>query len=284
MTQKEKRAARLEWGKAALEHFVKQRSKETYWNEEEIKKGEYLAYEQIVIKEGGRESVTAQKAAKNYVARCIWMNGKMVRFDKWTGRWQFLYFRRQHRETFGKAWSMKLTETTEGDVKKREEEEEKKGVTGKKRTILKGKDDEEKPMKKTKTTLEVAMAIANNAKKCLSQAKMSGQSVLDSATTDPNWTRWVKEDNEDLVALRAALGLKGDEFQRSFDQDDLSVVKKRWKGEDAKFELKLKTYANVSDEMAAMIVDAAACLKDMHNSKMASLAKKAERGKATKEE
>ena len=99
----EKRQFREEWAAKRLDQLT-QKVRTTTLSQEQRDHGEYLPFDVIVDREGGAHRPQAVQAAKNYVKKCLAMSNAWLQFNHMTGRYAFLYIRKQYIETFNKSW------------------------------------------------------------------------------------------------------------------------------------------------------------------------------------
>ena len=76
------------------------------WVIEDTDIGEYLPLPVIVEREGGWNLSANIKAALTFCQKCTLMQAKWVVRNPMTDRVEYLYVRRQHRETFINKWSI----------------------------------------------------------------------------------------------------------------------------------------------------------------------------------
>lgn len=83
---------------------------------EDISKGEYTCFSNIVRYEGGKEDPAAVIAASNYCKKAIALGPPWVKWNNMTERMEILYVKDGVRDTFRKAWKMKTVEQSKAVV------------------------------------------------------------------------------------------------------------------------------------------------------------------------
>ena len=85
----------------------------------DIEAGTYLNFSRIVEMEGGTNpSEEDVMAAKQYVMRCVQLNGDWVLWNKMTNRYDFLYMTKSRRDEFIRAWELLKKQVHDPKMKK----------------------------------------------------------------------------------------------------------------------------------------------------------------------
>ena len=206
-----KRAFRQQWAEAALKSYTAKKSKREEWQEVDENEGTYLPLAKMVAEEGG--DAAAVEAAKKYAQKCEQMKGKFVRFNTWTERKEYLYFKTKSKEIFARSWAtFQQWASSDGDADRggasageptqpptkalvrsnalphassgaesTKTEEPSAGASAKAKTARKGKSAAQK-----------ALGDAQEAKLLYSEAMTKVTSIQQGARNDPIWA-WAND-------------------------------------------------------------------------------------------
>ena len=105
---------RLTWAKMELQDkIVVRRSKKEILEEQLGEKGEYMAFDRIVIAEGGETSPAAVKRAVNYCKHAMAAGEPFLEYHEWKEATEILYFRKIRTSVFTTKWSLERVEEKE---------------------------------------------------------------------------------------------------------------------------------------------------------------------------
>lgn len=102
-SQEKKRQFRQAWAEKELQKAVTIYEKKTSQTELDISRGVYLPPGKIVEEEGGRHDPENIVAAWKLIRKCLALGGKFVRYNAFTERYEFLYFRAEVHHIFEEA-------------------------------------------------------------------------------------------------------------------------------------------------------------------------------------
>ena len=117
-------AFRKEWVKRQHhQYFVVKQVQEKSWKKVDLTRGIYMSASKVFAEEGG--TVHDLEAAKKIVNKCVLMGAPFCVYNEWSERYDFLYLRKEFKESMTKAWSLFQESRSSGDAaNKRTHEDE----------------------------------------------------------------------------------------------------------------------------------------------------------------
>lgn len=111
--KKTQHSNKQKWAKLTVERVDASRSSIVREKKVNVTVGEYLAFPNIVLREGGWELRENIVVAMNYCRRGVCLGSPFIRYDgDWRQRWQFLHFTGGTREEIERCWEIQKTEVS----------------------------------------------------------------------------------------------------------------------------------------------------------------------------
>lgn len=106
-TMKLKRQFRLDWASKHMKAITTvTKSKLEDYQKVEEDWGTYECIENIVVKEGGKDSPAAWEAALNYATKAMALGGQWLHYNSFTNRTDILYIKKRNITSYRKAWTL----------------------------------------------------------------------------------------------------------------------------------------------------------------------------------
>ena len=105
MTEDAKGLFRRQWAEKQLVPLCETKNSKRTWKKVDTSKGTYMSASKIFTEEGGQTKADME-AAKNICQQCKLLGSPFIEYNKWSKRYDFLYFRKQNREEMERAWSL----------------------------------------------------------------------------------------------------------------------------------------------------------------------------------
>ncbi|CAK0823118.1 unnamed protein product, partial [Prorocentrum cordatum] len=197
---------RADWGEKRYKQFWERRSKTTTNRKSEKLSGKYLALARIAHKEGGGKD--GLKAATTYATNCIILGKHWVKWDSMTNTLKFYYVEHEISDEYVTAWTaheewcnapqpVQDALCLEGGGAAGELEE-----AGGACEEAGDDDDGEPPVKREKTSLDVAMADFKKEKSLFRGLMQQTSTTLDLIESNSEWD-WAKNE-QNRGALESA--------------------------------------------------------------------------------
>ena len=272
----ERQAFRIEWANKRLQAMRETKTKSESLTKQDIERGTYLPFDLVVDAEGGAHRPAAIRAARNYIRKCLAMQGPWVSYNAMTERFEFLHYRRQVLEVFERCWShhveMSTTTNPEAATNKRASPEtdgqppaspvpkQPRPTPGNPTTPT------TTPTPKTHSAYDKACARAKKTKQQYEVLTSRASSLTTTIKTQPGWA-WANfpQSLHGLTSTYAQLQASLTNFAMDFLTQDIKEVKNKY---DAKsIEAECVTMSDSMDPILRTLDREVKYLLLMHNAR-----------------
>jgi hypothetical protein len=288
-TFQQKETFRLRWAARELDAITVVKNKLEEWQKVEEEWGTYECLENIVIAEGGKDSLAAWRAAIKYARKAMALGGQWLSYNSFTERTDILYVKKRNISRYTKAWSLFETSKTSGPptgqleaaasvaaasgasaiadetplklprgkaagkvaAKAASKAASRKRIPGESEASPDAKKATLDPESKHNSKL---MRMADVLKNNYNKVSTMQTTMVRALNTDPAWSSLASEHNKDTLAKlhEPVVTCASDSFAKLFFSQDSATLKRSFKDDMSSFWHKLRI---LHDKMSEAVQD-----------------------------